>query len=90
MEAPRGPWHLGRYGSAINVIAMLWVVFITVILSIPDDMRAGKTIVGLTLLLSAWYVVRERQRFRGPAWASERVDTLASAPAAGGGVVPGG
>src|SRR5471030_1941686 len=38
----RGPWHLGRYGAPINVIAMLWVLFITVILAIPDDMRAGK------------------------------------------------
>ena len=50
-ETPRGPWHLGRYGWAINLVAILWVVFITVILSIPDNMRAGKTMVGLTLLL---------------------------------------
>jgi hypothetical protein len=49
---------------------MLWVVFITAILSIPDGMRAGKTIAGLTILLSAWYAVSERHRFRGPAWAA--------------------
>jgi len=40
----RGPWHLGRFGSAINVVAMIWVLFITVILALPDDVRAGKTI----------------------------------------------
>jgi amino acid transporter len=67
-EPPRGPWHLGRFGWPLNLIAMLWVVFITAILSIPDGMRAGKTIAGLTILLSAWYVVSERHRFRGPAW----------------------
>ena len=67
--APRGPWHLGKFGSAINLIAILWVLFITMILSIPDDMRAGKTIAGLTVLLGVWYVVSERHRFRGPAWA---------------------
>ncbi len=67
-EAPRGPWHLGRFGSAVNLIAMLWVVFIAVILSIPDGMRAGKTIAGLTVLLGVWYVLVERHRFRGPAW----------------------
>ena len=69
-EAPRGPWHLGRFGSSLNLIAMLWVLFITAILSIPDGMRAGKTIAGLTILLSGWYVVSERHRFRGPAWAA--------------------
>jgi amino acid transporter len=69
-ETPRGPWHLGRYGSTINLLAVLWVVFITVILSVPDNMRAGKTIVGLTLVLSVWYLVHERHRFSGPTWAS--------------------
>ena len=67
-EAPRGPWHLGRFGSPINLAAMLWVVFITVILAIPDNMRAGKTIVGLTFALTSWYLLAERRRFRGPAW----------------------
>jgi amino acid transporter len=66
--APRGPWHLGRLGSAINVVAILWVIFITVILSVPDNMRAGKTVAGLTIVLGVWYVVSERRRFRGPAW----------------------
>jgi amino acid transporter len=73
-EAPRGPWHLGRFGSPLNVIAMLWVIFITAILSVPDGMRAGKTIAGLTILLSAWYVISERHRFRGPAWATQQAD----------------
>jgi amino acid transporter len=67
---PRGPWHLGRFGPTVNVIAMLWVVFISVVLSIPDHQRAGKAIGGLTLLLAAWYVVTERHRFSGPAWAA--------------------
>ncbi len=67
----RGPWHLGRVGSAINLVAMLWVVFISVILAIPDDMRAGKTIVGLTVVLGLWYRFAERRRFRGPAFSKE-------------------
>jgi amino acid transporter len=68
MEFGHGPWHLGRYGSVINVVAMIWVVFITVILAIPDDMRAGKTMAGLTLALGVWYLLAERHRFQGPAW----------------------
>jgi amino acid transporter len=66
--APRGPWHLGRWGSAVNLVAIIWVVFIAIILSIPDGMRAGKTIAGLTVGLAGWYFLRERHRFRGPAW----------------------
>jgi amino acid transporter len=77
MEAPRGPWHLGRCGSPINVVAMLWVVFISVILAIPDNMRAGKTIAVLTVALSAWYLLSERHRFRGPAWAAQPAESAA-------------
>ena len=68
-EAARGPWHLGRFGAAVNLLAIVWVIFITVIVSIPDGMRAGKTIAALTILLAAWYVVSERHRFQGPPWA---------------------
>jgi hypothetical protein len=89
-EAPRGPWHLGRYGWGINLAAILWVVFIAVILSIPDNMRAGKTMAGLTLLLGAWYLIRERHRFRGPAWASAPIDTAAPIHTTSGRVVSGG
>jgi amino acid transporter len=67
-EPPRGPWHLGRYGAVVNMIAIVWVVFIAIILSIPDGMRTAKTIGGLTIVLSVWYVFFERHRFRGPVW----------------------
>jgi len=67
-EITRGPWNLGRFGSAINIVAMVWVVFITVILAIPDEGRAGKTIAVLTIILGVWYVFAERHRFQGPAW----------------------
>lgn len=83
-EPPRGPWHLGRFSSSINLAAILWVVFITVILSIPDGMRAGKAIAGLTILLSAWFAVSERHRFRGPAWARESQVDDARPPMSGG------
>lgn len=67
-RARRGPWHLGRYSGAINIIAIIWVAFISVILSLPDDMRAGKAIAGLTLLLVVFYIASEKKRFLGPAF----------------------
>jgi amino acid transporter len=66
----RGPWHLGRYSSIVNVIAILWVAFISVILSLPDNGRAGKTIAVVTALLALWYVLWERHRFTGPPWSA--------------------
>jgi amino acid transporter len=64
----KGPWHLGRYGSLINLIAIVWVAFIGVILSLPENGRAGKAILGVLILLSIWYWLRERHRFKGPDW----------------------
>lgn len=68
----RGPWNLGRYSSTINLIAMIWVVFLSVILSLPDEMRAGKSILAVFVLLSLWYGLRERRRFQGPAWTGDK------------------
>lgn len=65
----RGPWHLGRFSRVINVIAILWVIFLCIVLSIPDNQRSGKSIAVVTLALGLWYWIAERHRFKGPAWA---------------------
>ena len=74
-DIARGPWHLGRFGPAINIVAMLWVIFLTIVLSLPDDMRAGKSILALTAVLAVWYGLGERRRFPGPAWTARPVGT---------------
>ena len=68
----RGPWQLGRYGAAINIVAMLWVAFITIVLGSYDGFKPGKTILAVIAILALWYVVGERKRFVGPAWADPR------------------
>ena len=67
----RGPWHLGRWSRAVNVIALLWVLFLCIVLSIPDNQRAGKSLGAVTILLAVWYLLGERNRFTGPQWAAE-------------------
>lgn len=69
-QARRGPWNLGRYSSAINLAAIMWVAFISVILSVPDNGRAGKTVAVVTVLLVLWYRFRARHRFTGPVWSA--------------------
>ena len=70
----RGPWHLGRYSKAVAIVALVWVAFISVILSLPDDMRAGKAIASLAALLTLLYIARERKRFPGPAFLSDKAE----------------
>lgn len=65
----RGPWSLGRYSRALNVVAVLWVVFLSVILCLADA-RTWKSILAVTVLLGLWYWLRERRRFKGPAWSA--------------------
>src|SRR5262245_60090298 len=66
----RGPWHLGGYSKAINVAAVLWVIFLSVILSLADVVNTGASILAVTIALALWYGLRERRRFKGPAWAA--------------------
>ena len=70
----RGPWHLGRYSKAVGIVALAWVAFISIILSLPDDMRAGKAIATLAVLLVVLYIARERKRFPGPAFLSDKAE----------------
>jgi amino acid transporter len=62
----RGPWHLGSYSNIVNLAAVVWTVFICIILVMPPNQLAGKTMLGVVVLLSVAYCVSERHRFRGP------------------------
>ena len=58
----RGPWNLGRFSGTINLIAMAWTVFICFILVMPPNQSAGETMLAITVLLTAWYLARERRK----------------------------
>jgi amino acid transporter len=75
-EIKSGPWHLGRYGKAINLVAIFWVIFLSVILCLADTVRTGASILAVTILLAAWYRFHERQRFKGPSWAASDEYTI--------------
>ena len=69
-QIERGPWHLGRFSSAINFTAILWVIFLSLILCLADA-RTWKSILVVTILLGLWYGLRERHRFKGPVWSNQ-------------------
>ncbi len=64
----KGPWHLGKYSSTINFLAIVWTIFISIVVSLASGGRAGFTMAGLLTLLGLWYHFRERHRFKGPSW----------------------
>lgn len=70
----RGPWHLGGLSPIINLIAMVWVVVITILFMLPqitpitrDNFNYTPIVVLGTLgALTIWYRVSVRHWFKGP------------------------
>ncbi len=62
-----GPWHLGRYSALVNAAALAWTAFICLMLVMPPNQLAGKTILGATLALALAYAISERRRFHASA-----------------------
>jgi hypothetical protein len=60
------PWTLGRFGAAINAISIVWIVFISVLFSIPPNELAGFSMLLLGAILVAFWRVSQRDRFQGP------------------------
>jgi amino acid transporter len=65
------PWNLGRWGPAINVIAILWVIFLTVIFSLPPNELVLWTMLILTVVLVVYWQGYAKRRFNGPTKADE-------------------
>ncbi len=61
-----GPWSLGRWSVPVNVVALLWIGFITVLFVLPPNELTGYIFGGTFALLLVFYVARVRGRFRGP------------------------
>ena len=71
---PRGPFHLGRFSSYIDIIALLWIMVIVVLFVLPPEYPVTVTnmnyaSVGLGTLLivtSLTYIFSARHWFKGP------------------------
>jgi amino acid transporter len=62
----RGPWDLGRYSPAINLVALAWVACITVLFVLPPNQLAGWTFLGCLAFLAVYWFGYMQFRFRGP------------------------
>ncbi len=73
-----GPWNLGRWGMAVNAIAILWVGLISVLFVVPPNQIAGYTFAGLLALLIIYYFAWARKNFKGPAKLAATEEELAA------------
>jgi len=70
----RGPWHLGRWSYVVGWIAVIWVVFITILFMLPtvNPVHWGNfnyTVVAVVVVLGfAWiyWMVSAKNWFKGP------------------------
>ncbi|WP_106186774.1 amino acid permease [Umezawaea tangerina] len=70
----RGPWHLGRWSKPIGVVAVVWVVFISVLFMLPQASPVtaksfNYTPIAVLVVLGfagVWWLVSARKWFTGP------------------------
>lgn len=65
------PWSLRGFGPIINVIALLWIIFITILFSIPPNELAGWSIIILAVFMLVYWKLDAGKRFTGPSPADE-------------------
>jgi amino acid transporter len=66
------PWSLGRWGPVLNVIAIVWVLFLTVIFSLPPNELVLWTMLALTVGLMGYWQASAKRTFVGPTRADEQ------------------
>jgi amino acid transporter len=64
----RGPWSLGRWSAPVRVTAIAWTAFICLIMVMPPNELAGKSVGAVAVILAAYYFLRARRTFQGPSW----------------------
>jgi amino acid transporter len=69
-----GPWHLGQWSRPIGIIAILWVIFISVLFMLPTANPitlvtfnyTPVVVLGTLIALVIWWFVSVRHWFKGP------------------------
>jgi amino acid transporter len=60
------PWNLGAWSRPVNVIALIWIAFITVLFVLPPNQLTGYVFGATLLAVVVLYFATARGRFLGP------------------------
>lgn len=66
------PWNLKRWGSFINIVAIVWVIIISILFVLPPNELVLWTMLAVAILLAMYWFGFERTRFKGPRHMSEQ------------------
>lgn len=69
VQVSKARWNCGKFGLAINLLALLWIAFETVLFSMPTTLPTTETtmnyasvlLVGFVVLAGIWYLVYARK-----------------------------
>ncbi len=64
----RGPWHLAGASNAVNVLAIVWTVFICIIMVMPPNARAGWGTVSVLGALFLLHLASGKHKLYRPNW----------------------
>ncbi|HEX6159879.1 MAG TPA: amino acid permease, partial [Thermoanaerobaculia bacterium] len=67
------PWSLGRFGPAINIVAILWCAFITVVFMLPPNELVLWTMLLVAAGMALYWIVSAQRSFAGPGAGTEPV-----------------
>lgn len=73
-EFKPGPWHLGAWSKPIGIIAVIWVIFISILFMLPTATPLSVNtfnytpvvVLGTFLIITIWWLVSARFWFKGP------------------------
>jgi len=69
--AETAPWYMKNWGPIINVIAFVWIIFITILFILPPNELVLWTMVSLVVIMLVYWQVGAKKWFRGPKKAAE-------------------
>ncbi|MGZ9585193.1 amino acid permease [Paenibacillus marinisediminis] len=61
-----GPWNLGKYGRFINVLSLIWIVFISIMMIIPPNQNAAYALIVMMIVLVIMDLAYYNKHFEGP------------------------
>jgi MFS superfamily sulfate permease-like transporter len=65
----RGPWNLGRRSNLINKIALGWIAFVCVLMTMPPNVRTGVSMGIVIAVLFLLHHITGPHQMRKPVWA---------------------
>jgi len=60
------PWNLGRWGTPLNIVAILWTLFITLVFSLPPNELVLWSMLAVAVVLCVYWKVHAARHFVGP------------------------